>query len=211
MIRLVLSYLGVFLFAFVFEQTRMTTHTKLNIAMDKMNELAIRDGLTGLYNRRYLDVVIKNIIQQFNRSGISVGFIMADLDYFKKYNDSYGHQAGDRLLQKFSEMLKSMVQRKSDYIFRYGGEEFAFLLPSANLETTKKMAASIVENTRALNIPQSSHPMGHVTVSVGVSFIDSDHNNSKSKKDIEELVETADKALYMAKNAGRDRYVVKDL
>ena len=101
--RITLSYLGVLLFAYVFEKTRMSTHGKLKIAMNEVNELAIRDSLTGLYNRRYMDEVITNIIQQFNRSGSAVGFIMADLDYFKKYNDTYGHQAGDRLLKEFAQ------------------------------------------------------------------------------------------------------------
>lgn len=206
MSRIVLSYLGVLLFAFVFEKTRMSTYNKLKITMDEVNELAIRDGLTGLYNRRYMDVVMKKIIQQFNRSESSIGFLMADLDYFKKYNDSYGHQAGDQLLRELSEMFISMLQRKSDYIFRYGGEEFAFLLTSTDLETAEKLAAKIVENTLALNIPHSSNQIGYVTVSVGVSFIDYDHN-----KNIEELVITADKALYEAKNSGRNRFVVKNI
>jgi diguanylate cyclase (GGDEF)-like protein len=206
MSRIVLSYMGVLFFTFVFEKTRMSTYNKLKITMNKMNELAIRDGLTGLYNRRYMDVVVKKIIQQVNRSGSAVGFLMADLDYFKKYNDSYGHQAGDKLLRELSEMFRSMLQRKSDYVFRYGGEEFAFLLPSTDLETAEKFAAKIIENTLALNIPHSSNQLGLVTVSVGVSFIDSNHN-----KNFEELVEIADKALYEAKNSGRNRFVVNNL
>ncbi len=184
----------------------MSTYRKLKVKVDEVKELAIRDGLTGLYNRRYMDVVIKEIVQQFNRSGSSVGFLMADLDYFKKYNDTYGHQAGDQLLRELSKMFRTMLQRKSDYIFRYGGEEFVFILTSTNLETTEKLAAKIVENTLALNIPHPSNQMGLVTVSVGVSYIDFDHKIS-----LEELVETADKALYEAKNSGRNRYVVKIL
>ena len=206
MSRIVLSYLGVLLFAFVFEKTRMATYNKLEITMEKVNELAIRDGLTGLYNRRYMDLVMKRIIQQFNHSGSAVGFLMADLDYFKKYNDSYGHQAGDKLLRDLSKMFGSMLHRKSDYIFRYGGEEFAFLLTSTDLETAKRLASKIVSNTAALHIPHSSNQLGLVTISVGVSFIDFDHN-----KNIEELVKTADKALYEAKNSGRNRFVVKSI
>lgn len=206
MVRIVLSYLGVLLFAFIFERTRMSTYNKLKIALKEVKELAIRDGLTGLYNRRYMDVVIKEIMQQFNRSGSAVGFLMVDLDYFKQYNDAYGHQAGDQLLRELSEMFSSMLQRKSDYIFRYGGEEFAFFLTSTDLETTTKFAAKIVENTLALNIPHPSNKTGLVAVSVGVSFIDYDHH-----KNLDELVETADKALYEAKNSGRNRFVVKNL
>ena len=202
MCRIVISYLGVLLFAFVFEKTRMLTYTKLKKAMDELNELAIRDGLTGLYNRRYMDFVL----QHFNHSGLAVGFLMVDLDCFKNYNDSYGHRGGDKLLRELSEMLKSMPRRKSDYTFRYGGDEFALLLTSADLETTKKIASKIVENTLALNIPHPSNQMGSVTVSIGVSFIDFGHN-----KNIEELVEMADKALYEAKKSGRNCFVVKKL
>jgi diguanylate cyclase (GGDEF)-like protein len=202
MSRIVISYLGVLLFAFVFEKTRMSAYNKLKKTMDEVNELAIRDGLTGLYNRRHMDFVLKH----FNRSGLAAGFLMADLDYFKKYNDSYGHQVGDKLLRELSEMFGSMLQRKSDYIFRYGGEEFAFLLTSTDLETTEKFAAKIVENTLALNIPHPSNQLGRVTISIGVSFIDSGHN-----KNIEELVEMADKALYEAKKSGRNCFVIKKL
>ena len=103
-------------------------------------------------------------------------------------------------------MITYLLRRKSDYIFRYGGEEFAFLLPSANLETAENFAARIVENTFALGIPHSASPFGKVTVSVGVSFIDFDQN-----RNIEDLVETADRALYEAKNSGRNRFVTKNL
>ena len=204
MYRIVISYLGVLLFAFVFEKTRMSTHAKLKISMGEVNELAIRDGLTGLHNRRYMDIVVNRITRQFNHSGSSVGFIMVDLDHFKNYNDSYGHQAGDKLLCQLSEMFASILHRKSDYIFRYGGEEFAFLLPSTTLHTAESFAEKIVENTRSLNIPHPSNQAGRVTVSAGVSFIDFDHGKS-----IEELVKTADNALYEAKNLGRNRFVVK--
>jgi diguanylate cyclase (GGDEF)-like protein len=205
MIRIVLSYMGVLFFAFIFEKSRMSTYNRLKTSMGDMKELAIRDGLTGLYNRRYMDVVVRNIMQEINHSVPVLCFLMVDIDYFKRYNDSYGHQAGDKLLRELSEMFRSIVQCKSSYIFRYGGEEFAFLLPSTNYETAAKFAAKIVENTRALNIPHSSNSMGCVTVSVGVSFIDF----SQNKRNMEELVETADKALYEAKNSGRNRFVVK--
>ena len=91
--------------------------------MKKLNDLAIRDTLTGLYNRRYMDEVMFRVINQCNRSGLTIAFIMADLDFFKKYNDTYGHQAGDILLETFSNMLVSLVRRQTDFVFRYGGEE----------------------------------------------------------------------------------------
>ena len=120
-LRIFISYMGVTLFAVVFERTRLITQNKLEDTMAKLNELAIRDSLTGLYNRRYMDEVIFQMVQQCQRSGMTIGFIMADIDYFKMYNDTYGHPAGDVLLADFAKMLLSLVRRQTDFVFRYGG------------------------------------------------------------------------------------------
>ncbi|HOP64132.1 MAG TPA: GGDEF domain-containing protein, partial [Spirochaetota bacterium] len=170
----------------------------------EVNELAIRDGLTGLYNRRYMDEVIQHIVYQWKRADSILGFLMVDVDFFKKYNDTYGHQAGDKLLRSFSGMLSSLLRRESDYVFRYGGEEFAILLPSTNHETTEKFAHLIIKRTQSLKISHSASPLGLVTVSIGaVSF------KSSKKRDIEEIVGLADEALYEAKNSGRNKVVSK--
>ena len=119
---------------------------------------------------------------------------MADLDYFKNYNDTYGHPAGDHLLHTFSANVTSLLRRQTDYVFRYGGEEFAFLLPSTNRETTETFACAIKQRTRDLDVPHETSPFGHVTVSVGAVYLDSDRNQT-----IHEIVELADQALYEAK------------
>lgn len=206
MIRFLFSYLGVFLFACAFEWTRVSTQEELEHAVSELNEMAIRDSLTGLYNRRYMDEVIGPVVNRCRLAGYAVGFIMADLDYFKKFNDTYGHQEGDRLLNAFSTGVASLLRRQTDYVFRYGGEEFAFLLPSTNLETTEKLAQTINQSARDLHIPNVSSPFGTVTVSVGAVFLEADTN-----KAIEKIVSIADEALYEAKNSGRNKVVIKTL
>ncbi|WP_321494337.1 GGDEF domain-containing protein [uncultured Desulfobacter sp.] len=203
-VRILLSYMGVFLFAFVFEQTRQSAQIKLEGMMKKLNELAIRDTLTGLYNRRYMDDVAFRILNQRSRSGSAIAFIMADLDYFKKYNDTYGHQGGDKLLEAFSNLLISLVRRQTDFVFRYGGEEFALLLTSTSREMAENLAEKIVAETANLPFSHSKNPHGKVTVSVGLVYVDS-HREVK----LHELISQADSALYEAKKSGRNRYVHK--
>ena len=204
-LRIIYSYIAVFLFALVFEQTRRMTQKKLEKSMAELNELAIRDTLTGLYNRRYMDEVILRVVNQCRRVETSVVFIMADLDYFKKYNDTYGHQAGDTLLVVFSDMLRSLVRRQTDFVFRYGGEEFAILLSATTEETAKALAKKIVQETGRLGFPHEGSPFGVASVSLGVVCAP-----YPSKVDFQELIRLADNALYQAKETGRNRYCMSD-
>ncbi len=203
-VRILFSYMGVFLFAFAFEKTRQTVQEKLSKMMEQLNELAIRDKLTGLYNRRYMDEIIFQILNQCSRSGLTVAFIMADLDYFKKYNDTYGHQQGDKLLEAFSNLLLSLVRRQTDFAFRYGGEEFGIFLSATSLNTAENLAESIVKETPNLPFIHAKNPSGKVTVSVGMVCVE-----SPDKITIQELIHQADQALYQAKESGRNRFVSK--
>ena len=201
-IRMVFSYVAIFLISYVYEQTRIITHNKLQIAIQELNILAKRDGLTGLYNRRYQDEILPVLLDQMSRSKVIAAFIMADLDYFKKYNDSCGHQAGDIVLRKFSQILSEQIQRKTDYVFRYGGEEFAILLMPTNREKALNIAETIIRKTRRLSILHPESPYRRITASVGIFLTETtichDHKT---------IIERADQALYMAKREGRDRFV----
>jgi diguanylate cyclase (GGDEF)-like protein len=203
-LRIVISYMMVFIFTLVFEHTRQTTRRKLEKAMKELGELAIRDGLTGLYNRRYFDEVVARVVKQLNRSGSTVAFLMADLDFFKDYNDAYGHTAGDEALNSFAAVLSALVRRETDNVFRYGGEEFAMLLSPTNRRTAEEFARQIIEDTRELNILHERSPLGRLSVSVGVALVDITPDTT-----FQDLMDTADAALYEAKAEGRDRFVLR--
>lgn len=167
----------------------------------RTRDLAIRDELTGLYNRRHFQSVFPLEIKRSRRFGQPVSLLILDIDRFKQYNDSYGHPAGDERLREFAGLLKSKI-REVDFIARYGGEEFVILLPN----TAKKDAVAVADKLRLLarshpyhqNPPDPSRPF---TVSLGVAACPGDGN------DIETLLAAADSALYQAKREGRDRVI----
>jgi len=162
---------------------------------------AIRDPLTGLYNRRYLEEALERDIQRAKRKNSSVGLIMADLDFFKKFNDTWGHDAGDTLLKEVARVLKSSV-RVDDLACRYGGEEFLLVLPDAELEDIQKKAHQILEGTQRLKITHQGVDLGPVTLSIGVSIFPGNGETPET------LIKSADLALYEAKEKGRDRVVI---
>lgn len=204
-LRLFFSYLVVFIFTYLFESTRLRTRQELEVAMDNLNELVIRDCLTGLYNRRYFDEVVQRVLNQVSRDGNTVAFLMADLDYFKGYNDAYGHRAGDAVLNTFASVLAAQIRRKTDHAFRYGGEEFALLMSPTNRETALRFAETIIAETEALKIPHKGSLFGVVTVSVGVALVAVDKMVS-----MQQLLDMADSALYEAKKKGRNRFVIHE-
>lgn len=156
---------------------------------------AIRDDLTGLHNRRYFNERLVDEVDRAKRYGNEMCLLMADIDFFKQINDTYGHPVGDEVLRKIGEILRGKL-RKTDIVARYGGEEFAIIL----LNTNKTKAVEIAEELRSA-IAQAAMPMdqGKVTMSFGVSaFGEGTHT-------FEGLISAADKALYQAKTLGRDR------
>ncbi|AFY52762.1 diguanylate cyclase (GGDEF) domain-containing protein [Rivularia sp. PCC 7116] len=173
---------------------------KLEIANQQLQELANYDGLTGLVNRRYFDSYLQQEWKHSLRAQTSLSLIMCDVDCFKKYNDTYGHQAGDKCLQKVAHALKETVKRPSDLAARYGGEEFVILLPSTPLEGAITVAKRISSKVESLDIPHIDSDVSNcVTVSLGVASHIPSFNNSP-----ETLIATADKMLYKAKSAGRN-------
>lgn len=162
-----------------------------------ISQAAIRDPLTGLYNRRQFDTTARVMVAQAKRFHHPLGVLMIDIDHFKKFNDTYGHDAGDVVLREFSKALQSTA-RQSDVMVRYGGEEFAVMLAETSLGQARIAAERIMEATRKIVLPIKGLEHGQVTVSVGVSAFP-EHGETP-----EALVKAADLALYAAKAAGRN-------
>ena len=171
---------------------------------EKLRGLAYLDGLTGIPNRRRMDEYLTDEFKRAARSGASLSVIMADIDYFKQYNDAYGHQEGDFCLQRVASAIKSILRRPADLIARYGGEEFALILPDTAIDGAVTLAEEIRMHIESLNIlHKTSKVTGHVTLSMGVSGTLPNVNASEKS-----LLTQADIALYQAKTNGRNRVVV---
>jgi len=165
----------------------------------KLEYLATVDALTKLYNRHFFYDSAKNIIAYAKRYDNNLSIIMLDIDHFKVVNDTYGHAVGDIVLKELAALMRS-IQRKSDIIVRLGGEEFALLLPDTNLEEAKKVAQKLritVQNNK-INLQDGQELQ--FTISLGVGIVD-----IKNEQEIEHALSRADKALYKAKNSGRNR------
>ncbi|MDZ7401341.1 MAG: PleD family two-component system response regulator [candidate division KSB1 bacterium] len=175
---------------------------ELEIAQSKLIQLAITDGLTGLYNYRYFKEQLTQEITRAKRHNSHVSISMIDIDYFKNYNDTHGHPAGDQVLKTIADLLRNNI-RKIDIAARYGGEEFALIL----VETDKQAAGVVANKIKNLIEHQKFHyeetqPNGKLTISMGVATFPEDAMTP------EELVKIADQRLYLAKKAGRNRVVL---
>jgi diguanylate cyclase (GGDEF)-like protein len=167
----------------------------------ELRDQSIRDPLTGLYNRRYMEEMLERETLRAVRAEQRLGVLMLDLDHFKSFNDTYGHDAGDTVLREAGAFLLKSV-RAEDIVCRFGGEEFIVILPVADLRVTQARAERIRSKLRELSILHLGKSLGMVTVSVGVAGLPQ-HGTSRK-----ELIEAADAALYRAKREGRDRVVV---
>jgi diguanylate cyclase (GGDEF)-like protein len=174
---------------------------RLARALDGLREQAMTDPLTGLYNRRYLMEFLQREWIRAKRKESALGVIMIDIDHFKRVNDSFGHQAGDFVLTAVSVLLRIHV-RSSDIICRYGGEEFALVLPEASLENARRRAEEIQAAIGRLDLKFGDVPLGRITASLGVALFP---DNADGPDDV---LHAADDALYAAKSAGRNRTVV---
>jgi diguanylate cyclase (GGDEF)-like protein len=172
----------------------------------RLNELAERDGLTGLYNRRIFDDYIGRVWRQSRREDVALEFIFIDIDYFKIYNDLYGHQAGDDCLRKVAASIARCAKRPFDFLARYGGEEFVLVLYGPPEEYARTLPEQIRCDLLDLLIPHAgSSAAKHVTVSIGVALA-----RAASKRSLNGAIQVADEALYQAKREGRNRVVFKD-
>lgn len=165
------------------------------------------DGLTGITNRRRFDETlgIEWLRAARARSGLSL--LMVDIDHFKRFNDHYGHVAGDECLRQVARLLQACVRRAGELVARYGGEEFVVLLPGAEVGQAEEMAQRCLEGIANMALPHASSPTaGHVTFSIGIAHVD-----PSAAHDPATLVNAADTAMYRAKTAGRARYKVANL
>ncbi len=165
---------------------------------ETLRSQSIRDPLTGLYNRRYLDETFEREIRRAERHRRPVTVLMLDVDHFKRFNDTHGHEAGDRVLMSLGRLLQEHFRRE-DIVCRYGGEEFAVLMPDAAHADGLKRAESLREAASRLKLEHQGRPLGGLTISVGVSTF------PEQGADMAQLIRLADQALYRAKQDGRNR------
>ena len=164
----------------------------------QLESLATHDALTGLHNRRAMESELRIAIETFRRNHVGVGLVMLDLDHFKRINDTFGHDAGDKVLIAFAAIL-SHATRKVDRVFRYGGEEFVMLFPGVNVTGLR----TVTQNLRTRIAAELEGPDGRVTTSLGAALL-------RPNEEEQEWLARADAALYQAKAAGRDRAIVDE-
>lgn len=165
---------------------------------DRLRDQSIRDPLTKLFNRRYLEETMEREIDRARRKELPLGLMVLDIDHFKRYNDTRGHDAGDALLAQFAKLLMEQI-RQEDIACRYGGEEFVIVMPGADDEVTRDRAQRICDAVRRMKITIGVEVFGGITVSIGVTSYPA-HGLR-----MDELITAADKALYEAKHSGRDQ------
>lgn len=181
-------------------KVRVRNQIELKIARENMARLADTDGLTGLYNRRYFDQMLSGECSRLSRSQGCLSLILLDVDFFKQFNDTYGHQAGDDCLRGIGDVVQATLKRACDRGARYGGEEFACILPETDHIGAVRVAEELRATIAALMIPHATSPVApYVTVSLGVV---TDYGVTECLP--QHLVALADKHLYAAKAAGRN-------
>jgi diguanylate cyclase (GGDEF)-like protein len=180
-------------------------HLSLALANIRLRETlqhqAIHDPLTDLFNRRYLEETLGREILRAQRKEVALVVMMLDLDHFKKFNDTCGHEAGDHLLQLLADFLKSNI-RGGDIACRYGGEEFVLILPETSLEVALLRAEEVRRGVSRLKLSYQGQTLRNITISLGVATFPKHGTNT------DDLLKAADKALYRAKAAGRNRVMV---
>jgi diguanylate cyclase (GGDEF)-like protein len=185
-------------------QARVRTHLRLIHDSAALESQAQRDGLTGLYNRRYFDKAVTAEYSRLQRHQLPMAIVLIDIDYFKKYNDTYGHLAGDVALRAVAHAIEAATKRPGEFVARYGGEEFVVVLPQIDEQTLKQYGQMICHEIRALEIPHSTSEIcQHITISAGLA-----HGIPTIDSSPQVLVDQADQALYRAKRLGRNRYEI---
>lgn len=200
-ILLTLVFLGLYIFR-PLANTLLKERAQLERANQELNFLSSVDGLTGIPNRRCFDQFLSQLWSLATRNGEPIALIMCDIDFFKAYNDTYGHLQGDECLKKVAFALKDSLKRQVDFVARYGGEEFVVVLSNTDVEGASNVAETLRTNVENLAIPHRLSPITpKVTISLGVAI-----GYANSAVLPQTLIEAADNALYQAKQDGRNRY-----
>ena len=209
-------YLGIIIFGiliilfYVFQsiqkdQTKLEIAAKkLKLANKKLENASYLDSLTNLHNRRYFNLIYDREVKRAKRNKAYITFMMLDIDYFKQYNDNYGHVEGDYALKSVAKVFKDILKRPGDYVFRLGGEEFAILLSDTDESNSASLAREICDALRAKEIRHEGSKVNQfLTISVGIVCCIAD-----DALDEDVLISRADEMLYEAKESGRDRYII---
>jgi len=170
----------------------------------RLEQLSMSDGLTGIANRRALDIRLKHDIELSVRQKSNIAILLMDIDCFKLYNDNYGHLAGDQCLKDITKIICESLHRDSDLAARYGGEEFACVLPNTDAEGAQEKATLIIEKLKHIALPHKySNVADHVTMSIGIATSLTNHLLTP-----EAILKQADTALYAAKKTGKNTYIL---
>lgn len=186
---------------------RIKNYLDLKIKNDMLEKLSMYDGLTNIRNRRYFDETFEKTFSEIKRDKKSLAVLMIDIDFFKPYNDNYGHGQGDETLRKVAKALEKTIKRASDFVARYGGEEFVILLKDINKDGVEAVANNLLNAVRELKITHEfSKIENYVTISIGASFYNSNSDITKL-----ELLLKADETLYNVKNSGRNNFAILEV
>jgi len=205
---IILSILSISLYVFKSIQNDQTkieeASKKLKIVNKKLENASYTDSLTNLHNRRYFNFIYDRELKRAKRNKTYITFMMLDIDFFKQYNDTYGHVEGDYALKSVAKILKDTLKRPSDYVFRLGGEEFGVLLVETDESQSARLARTICDAIRSREIKHEASKVNeYLTISIGVVCCVADDALNE-----ELLIKRADEMLYEAKESGRDRYLI---
>ena len=183
-------------------RNRVKFHLSHKLKSDLLETLIYTDRLTGAFNRHYLDERLPSIVKDAVRDQQPLSVAIFDIDFFKQYNDEYGHPAGDECLWQLSSAVQNNLMRPMDHLIRIGGEEFMVLLPNTSVSGAKVVCQRLLETIRELKIEHKHADTGYVTVSIGHSIF-----SPEQQLPIEQVISQADQHLYQAKAQGRNRFV----
>lgn len=186
---------------------RINNHIQLKYKTDLLEQYSLHDGLTNIKNRRFFDDAFDVMYREVRRDKTNLTLMMIDIDFFKQYNDHYGHGKGDEALIKVANAIHKSLLRPTDFVARYGGEEFVILLKAINIEGVNTVCNNILKAIRDLNIVhEKSETSATLSISIGATWYDAKLDISKEK-----ILKQADEALYEVKNSGRNNFLVKSL
>ena len=185
---------------------RVKVHLTIKLQTDLLRKMSLINELTGLYNRHLISDDLSKSVLQVNRSGSSLSVLMIDIDWFKQFNDTYGHLEGDKCLKCVAKEIQLTLNRPMDMAIRFGGEEFLCILPYTDTSGALHLAKTILNGLVKLSIPHENSPLKIVTVSIGLHSID-----AGTKMTPHDLIQHADDALYKAKQQGRNQCTISSI